>query len=116
VYDGGIAAHWAKEVVMAYGVDLYEEQDEAERLQGLIDSGTAWTLEGSVGRAAMRAIESGLCVLGPSSHRDYWGNYIPSRFEVQAGTKGSVDYANERREELGLPPLDLDERSNERLH
>jgi hypothetical protein len=101
---------------MAYGVDLYEEQDEAERLQGLIDSGTAWTLEGSVGRAAMRAIESGLCVLGPSSHRDYWGNYIPSRFEVQAGTKGSVDYANKRREELGLPPLDLDELTNERVH
>ena len=33
-------------------------------LQGLIDSGMAWRLEGSVGRAAMRAIEDGECVLG----------------------------------------------------
>jgi hypothetical protein len=64
-----------------------------EQLQALIDSGMAWHLEGAVGRAAMDAIENGDCILGPEGHRDYWGNYVPSRDEVQPGTKGSVEYA-----------------------
>lgn len=65
-------------------------------LQELIDSGAAWSMEGSVGRAAMAAIEAGECVLGPEGHRDYWGNYVPSRTEVKPGTKGSVEYARAR--------------------
>lgn len=69
-------------------------------LQSLIDSGDAWRLEGAIGRAAMRAIESGECILGPVGHRDYWGNYIPSRHEVEPGTKGSVEYAKRMRHEL----------------
>lgn len=68
-------------------------------LQGLIDSGMAWRLEGSVGRAAMRAIEEGECILGEVGHRDFWGNYVPSRYEVEAGTKGSVEYAQRMQEE-----------------
>lgn len=65
-------------------------------IQDLIDTGTAWKLEGSVGRACMAAIEDGRAILGPVGHRDYWGNYVPSRFEVEPGTKGSVEYAAER--------------------
>jgi hypothetical protein len=67
-------------------------------LQELIDSGMAWRLEGSVGRAAMDAIENGECVLGEVGHRDYWGNYIPSRHEVSPGTKGSLEYAQQMQE------------------
>ena len=63
-------------------------------LQELINSGLAWKLEGSVGRAAMAAIEAGECVLGTVGHYDYYGNYIPSRYEVQPGTKGSYEYAD----------------------
>lgn len=73
------------------------ETDEAETievLQDLINSGQAWHLEGSIGRAAMAAIEEGACVLGVDGHRDYWGNYVPSRTEVKPGTKGSVEYAH----------------------
>jgi len=44
----------------------------------------------------MEAIESGVCVLGKSRARDYYGNTIPSRDDVQAGTKGSYDYVAER--------------------
>ena len=66
---------------------------DLDDLQGLIDSGMAWRLEGSVGRAAMDAIENGACILGEVGHRDYWGNYIPSRHEVEPGTKGSIEYA-----------------------
>lgn len=64
--------------------------------QELINSGLAWRLEGSIGRQFMAAIEAGACLLGRDGHRDYWGNYVPSRDEVQAGTKGSFDYVAER--------------------
>ena len=48
---------------------------------------------------AMDLIEAGHCVLGEEGHRDYYGNYVPSRYEVEAGTKGSVEYAEARRDE-----------------
>jgi hypothetical protein len=74
-------------------------------MQNLINSGTAWALEGSVGRQCMGAIESGMCILGEDGHKDYWGNYVPSRYEVKADTKGSVQYANRIRKQYGLKPL-----------
>ena len=61
-------------------------------MQDLINTGTAWKLEGSVGRSAMALIESGECMLGEEGHRDYRGNYVPSRHEVEAGSKGSPEY------------------------
>jgi hypothetical protein len=76
-----------------YDYDLLEEEADRIRLQNLIDSGLAWRLEGAVGRAAMDAIRSGHCVLGKESFTDYWGNRIPSRYEVEPGTKGSEEYA-----------------------
>lgn len=82
---------------MFYDEDQTEEEFVAS-YQGLIDSGTAWRLEGSIGRTAMSLIESGHCVLGETGHRDYWGNYVPSRTEVEPGTKGSLEYAAERQE------------------
>jgi hypothetical protein len=62
--------------------------------QSLINTGMAWMLEGHVGRTCMALIEGGQAILGPEGHRDYWGNYVPSREEVEPGTKGSLDYAN----------------------
>ncbi len=44
----------------------------ATDLQALIDSGRAWRSAGSVGRAAMAAIESGLCVLGVVVRLPIW--------------------------------------------
>jgi hypothetical protein len=78
------------------GVEFDEQGEAILDLQALIDSGLAWRLEGSVGRAAHEAIEAGICVLGETGHRDYWGNYVPSRHEVEAGTKGSIEYAEAR--------------------
>ena len=49
-------------------------------------------MEGHTGRTAMSLIESGVCALGRSGHRDYWGGYVPSRSEVEPGTTGSVEY------------------------
>ncbi len=79
---------------------LYDEDvtevEYIEGMQGLIDSGDAWRLEGSVGRTAMSLIEDGQCMLGENSHTDYWGNHVPSRYEVKAGTKGSPEFVAER--------------------
>jgi hypothetical protein len=75
------------------------------QVQQLINSGLAWTLEGSVGRACMAAIQSGDAMLGRHAHRDYWGNYVPGRGEVQPGTKGSqllVEQQHGRRYALAL--------------
>ena len=68
------------------------EQEYYESLQRAINSLSAWSLQGSYGRAMMEAIESGHCLLGREHTRDYWGNRIPSRTEVKEGTKGSFEY------------------------
>ena len=61
-------------------------------IQGLIDSGMAWRMEGSIGRQCMAAIEAGRAMLGPEGHYDYYGNYVLSRYEVEPGTMGSPEY------------------------
>lgn len=63
--------------------------------QELVNSGMAWKMEGSVGRSCMDAINSGAIMLGENGHRDYYGNYVPSRHEVKAGTKGSPEFVAE---------------------
>ena len=75
------------------------DPSEGLSIQDLIDTGMAWHLEGHIGRQCMAAIENGDAVLGPVGHRDYWGNWVPSRFEVEPGTVGSEAYAARRQEE-----------------
>lgn len=82
------------------------------KLQALINTGMAWKLEGSVGRAAMAAIKSGQCMLGPTLQHDYWGNTIPARHMVQPGTLGSfqsvVDaYGQDYADQIALVPSEL---------
>lgn len=72
------------------------EDEHRTAYQELVNSGAAWTMEGSTGREAMRLIEAGEIMLGEFGHRDYWGSYVPSRFEVEPGTKGSAEYVSER--------------------
>jgi hypothetical protein len=78
-------------------------EDYFAAMQRAINSGM-WSLQGSYGREMMSAIENGLCLLGEHGARDYWGNYIPSRYEVKAGTKGSADFVLEHQ---GQEWLDL---------
>lgn len=75
-------------------IEAGAESEEAyyASLQQAINSGSAWSLQGSYGRAMMEAIESGACLLAKFPARDYWGNFIPSRDQVKAGTKGSYEY------------------------
>ncbi len=67
-----------------------------EMIQRLINTGMAWQMEGSIGRDCMRAIEAGRAMCGTESRRNYWGNVVPSRYDVKPGTKGSFDYVVER--------------------
>ena len=84
--------------------NFYDEdqtpEEYIENYQALINSGDAWRFEGSVGREAMGLIEQGRCMLGKTSHTDFYGNYVPSRTEVKAGTKGSAEYCTEKENEL----------------
>ena len=43
------------------GVDEADEETTIEAWQHLIDSGLAWTLQGSFGRKAAELIEQGVC-------------------------------------------------------
>ena len=60
-------------------------------LQDKINTGLAWKLEGSFGRAAMSALEDGACMLPEESYMDYYGNTVPSRNQVRPGTTGSLE-------------------------
>lgn len=81
------------------------EDDVTVSLQRAINSGM-WGLQGSYGRSMMEAIEAGACMLGPIAARDYYGNRIPSRTEVQEGTKGSRQYVVDRMGEEHASMLD----------
>ena len=72
------------------------EEDYAVAMQNAINDGVAWKFQGSVGREMMAALEAGVCMLGKTGADDYWGNYIPSRDQVQEGTKGSYQYVADR--------------------
>ena len=75
-------------------IECDEEATEEEyymAMQRTINSGM-WGLQGSYGRSMMEAISAGHCMLGQNDARDYYGNHIPSRDQVQAGTKGSYDF------------------------
>jgi hypothetical protein len=73
--------------------DDADTDDVIDAYQELINTGACWTMNGDTGRTAMRLIEDGYCILGEVGHRDYWGNYVPSRTEVAPGSKGTIEYA-----------------------
>ena len=64
-------------------------EDRIQAIQRMINDGSVWHMEGSLGREAMDYLKAGYCELGEKSFRDYWGNKIPSRYEVKAGTTGA---------------------------
>lgn len=85
-------------------------QEHIDALQEAINSGLAWNMEGSVGRAAHDAIENGACVLGTERRKDYYGNVVPSRFDVKPGSKGSIEYARKLRKQNRYVSIDVKQR------
>jgi hypothetical protein len=71
--------------------DCIEDEEFYRSIQRAINDGM-WSLQGSYGRVMMDAIDSGYCLLGKKSFIDYWGNTIPSRFQVKDNTKGSMGF------------------------
>jgi hypothetical protein len=69
-----------------------DNDDYCTAIQEAINGGTAWKLQGSAGRAMMEAINGGAALLGKQPAFDYYGNRIPSRDEVKAGTRGSYEF------------------------
>ena len=76
--------------------DAVDEYELYASIQRAINGGM-WSLQGSYGRTMMQAISDGWCLLGTKAFKDYWGNTIPARTEVKAGTKGSPEYVLEQR-------------------
>jgi len=60
-----------------------------DEMQRMINDGSAWKMEGSLGRQAMSLLESGACMLPKLFKNDYYGNRIPSRDVLKAGSKGT---------------------------
>ena len=73
---------------------IRERQSEypaIEQMQVWIDKGFVWSMEGSVGREAMRGLKSGMYFLPDTSYTNPYGQHIPSREEIRIGTAGSLD-------------------------
>lgn len=62
-------------------------------MQEWIDNGYVWSMEGSVGREAMRGLKCGMYFLPNESFTNPYGQHIPSREEIRIGTDGSLDNA-----------------------
>jgi hypothetical protein len=71
--------------------DEIDPVDYYQSIQRAINA-KSWSFQGSYGRAMMDAINAGYCMLGIEPTTDYYGNRIPSRYEVKAGTQGSPEY------------------------
>jgi hypothetical protein len=69
----------------------------------MINTGMAWKLEGAIGRECMEAIYAGYAMLGEAGLRDFYGNYVPSRYEVEDGTPGSPGYYTKTMEDAEIP-------------
>lgn len=63
--------------------------------QNMINSGSIWGFEGSMGRFAMNMIEIGVCMLPEEPTVDYYNNRLPSRNELKDGTKGTLGNSQE---------------------
>lgn len=85
------------------------EADYYGSLQRVINDGSIWRMEGSSGRGAMACIESGSVMCGRVARSDYWGNRVPARSELKAGTKGTREYVVARHGEEWASMLEAKE-------
>lgn len=79
--------------------DLQKENGYLQ-YQEMIDDGSIWKFEGSMGRYAMELLRSGVCMLPSVPTFDYYGSKIPSRHMVKAGTTGSFELCSNYWENL----------------
>jgi len=70
-------------------IEMLQKEYGYYEAQQMINSGNAWSMEGSYGRNTMSLLECGACMLPLERKQDYYGNTIPSRADLKAGTKGT---------------------------
>jgi hypothetical protein len=70
-----------------------QKENGVDVMQRLIDDGSVWHMEGTMGRKAMELLETGQCMLPKKQYKDFYGNIIPSRDDVEPGTTGSYKNA-----------------------
>jgi hypothetical protein len=70
-------------------IEKLQKEAGFQEMQQMINSGAAWRMEGSYGREAMNCLEVGSCMLPKVQHTDYYGNIVPSRDVLKAGSKGT---------------------------
>jgi len=85
--------------ILTYENGEMSDEEVISFFQRLIDTGQVWHLQGSYGRTATQLIEDGLCTLGKKGHHDAYSNYVPSKYEVEKGTKGSEEYCKKVQKE-----------------
>lgn len=78
------------ETFMLEAIGEIQRDHGFDEVQKMINSGTIWKMEDSVSRAAMATLDLGTYHLPEEQTSDYYGNTIPSRYDVQKGTKGSL--------------------------
>lgn len=94
--------------------DRQKDFPQIEHMQDWIDNGYAWSMEGAVGREAMRGLESGMYFLPNQSFTNPYGQHIPSREEIRIGTEGSLDNAYDfYQDEMNLWELELEQEQYE---
>jgi hypothetical protein len=76
----------------AYESGKLTEDEMIKLFQEMINDGSVWRLQGSYIRTAFDLVDSGRCMLGEVGHDDYFGDYVPSRYEVRPGSPGSAEF------------------------
>lgn len=85
-----------------------QKQYGLTEMQKLIDSGNVWKFEGSYGREVMALLESGACMLPTKDYYDYYGNRVPSRDKLVAGTKGTFQNSQNFWQDVLDGKIDMD--------
>tara|TARA_R110002074_G_scaffold87945_4_gene194073 strand:- start:4177 stop:4458 length:282 start_codon:yes stop_codon:yes gene_type:complete len=75
-------------------ITALQTENGLDDVQNIINNGSAWRMEGSVGRMAMEYLKSGACFLPDEGCTDYYGNKIPSINEVEEGSVGSLSLSS----------------------
>ncbi|MCA9078191.1 MAG: hypothetical protein KDA93_24390 [Planctomycetaceae bacterium] len=94
--------------MIAFELGDLDEAETVSLFQQLIDDGTVWRLQGSYGRMAQQLIETGRCLLAPVSQRDYFGNVVPGRHDIEPGQPGTGQFVQEQQlssDDLPFDPL-----------
>ena len=64
-------------------------------MQTYILDGSVWSMEGSMGRAAMNGLETGEFYLPEKATQDFYGNHIPGRGALKPGSEGTLENSSD---------------------